>query len=90
MSPGSCVGIKMETFESRLRRQRDASRDAGDLLAKAVVASNPGTELAAAAFRYMEAEACVDAKFYALMHLKMRLVRDLFIFLARRADISTP
>jgi len=77
----------METMETRLLHERDASRDAGDLLAKAVVASNPGTELAAAAFRYMEAEACVDAKFYALMHLKMRLIRDLFIFLARRAAI---
>ena len=78
----------MKTIETRLLHERDASREAGDLLCKAVVASNPGTELAAAAFRYMEAEACVDAKFYAAMHLKMRFVRDLFIFLSRRADIS--
>ena len=70
----------MKTIETRLLHERDASREAGDLLCKAVVA--------AAAFRYMEAEACVDAKFYAAMHLKMRLVRDLFTFLARRADIS--
>jgi hypothetical protein len=74
-------------MDNRLLHERDASREAGDLLAKAVVASNPSPELAAAVFRYMEAEACVDAKFYALMHLKMRLVRDLFTFLARRAAI---
>jgi len=65
-------------------QQLAESREAGDLLAKAIVASNPDPVLAAAVFCYMEKEACVDAKFYAAMHLKLRLIQDLFTFFARR------
>ena len=74
-----------KAFADRCFRQLTESREAGDLLARAVIQSNPGPVLAAAVFCYMEKEACLDAKFYAAMHLKLRLIKDLFTFFARRA-----
>jgi hypothetical protein len=69
---------------NRLLAQREASREAGDLLARAVVQATgraTDTPLAAAAYAYMKREACVEATFFATMSAKERLVVGLIRFL---------
>jgi len=76
--------MNAEHYASRLLREREASREAGDLLARAAVEAlkvSPSAALAAATFAYMKKEACVDSKFFAQMSAKERMVVALIAFL---------
>ena len=76
--------MNAEHYASRLLRKREASRDAGDILARAAVQAlkvNPSAALAAATFTYMKKDACVEAKFFAEMSAKERMLIALIRFL---------
>ena len=78
--------MNTQAFASRLLKQREASREAGDLLARAavqVLKTAPNAALAASTFAYMKKEAVVDAKFFAEMSAKERFVVALIAFLRR-------
>ena len=76
--------MNTDRYASQLLKEREAAQEAGDLLARAAVETlkvTPCAALAAATFAYMKKEACVDAKFFAEMSAKERMVVALIGFL---------
>ena len=71
-------------YACRLLRERESSRESGDLLARAVLYSlktGDSSALDNALYAYMDKEAVLDSRFYASMSAKRRFAVALISFL---------
>ena len=77
----------MDTDSTHYLHERDASREAGDLLARAVLETTKTGDtrlLSLALYKYMLKEALIDRRLFQDMHTKERFLVALFRYLVPR------